>query len=82
MQAWVDGETIQFRRDVLDEWTDTDEFTVQLCWGWETVAYRIKPKPRHFWISKQITTSSRATAEAHWGADNLIEVVEVLKDSK
>lgn len=46
MQAYVDGEDIEFCVNGVSEWS-----RLQCgCWNWETNNYRIKPKPREWWL--------------------------------
>lgn len=50
MQAYVDGAEIETQpqnKDVEDWVTLT---TVKPSWNWKTEDYRIKPKPREFWL--------------------------------
>ncbi len=49
MQAYVDGAEIQWQGGITKKWRDfeDDDFPK---WTWSHEAYRIKPKPREFWI--------------------------------
>jgi hypothetical protein len=47
-QAYVDGKTIQSR-----QWGRNDVWVTDLDpnWNWAFREYRVKPKPREFWIN-------------------------------
>ena len=48
MQAYVDGAEIEYK--YTGHWRSTDKFPIGPAWSWLTVPYRIKPKPREFWL--------------------------------
>ena len=50
MQAFVDGAEIQYKNDNFDWVTCTHE-TATISWNHIEFTYRIKPKPREFWIN-------------------------------
>ena len=49
MQAYVDGAEIEFANIGEDEWAKK---TLHMMWDWVHYRYRIKPKPREFWLAK------------------------------
>lgn len=46
MQAYVDGETVQFQRG--DIWRSMGDWP---AWNFETTKYRIKPPPAELWVN-------------------------------
>jgi len=47
MQAYADGAEVEFRRKSIGGIWDT----CSPCWNWDTLEYRIKPKPREIWVN-------------------------------
>ncbi len=53
MQAWIDNEPIQIQDVGSKKWRPIGteyEGVSQPSWAWFSATYRIKPKPREFWI--------------------------------
>jgi hypothetical protein len=53
MQAYVDGKEVEvFREDVGPEWFPIafEGRPFSPIWNWEKLDYRIKSKPREFWV--------------------------------
>jgi len=78
MQAYVDGEEIEVRGSTV-EWIAEDLGVIP--WQWSTCEYRIKPKPREFWINPEADDSDAIIYEAFNPDDaDYIKVREVLDE--
>ena len=83
MQAALDGEKIEFQ-DSNGDWIDSDP-----AWNWNSTDYRIKPKPREFWVniyaSKDMgyayETEEKAVQAGGINALKTIKVREVLDEN-
>jgi len=53
MQAYLDGEIIESSRLVEDEWSPWGTHYGEPAWNWTHWRFRVKPKPREFWIVVQ-----------------------------
>lgn len=65
MQAWCDNETIQIKDNGTDKWRPIGteyQGAAQPSWDWTRSTYRIKPKPREFWIRSHDIPESGAFA--------------------
>jgi len=49
MQAFLAGEEIEFATAGDDDWETTRDFII--TWDWNGLDYRVKPKPREFWVN-------------------------------
>ncbi len=82
MQAWIDGDEIDIEyldRDYPDShWR---KVAGNPLWALSSNAYRIKPKPREFWIDLTDNAFIECgTDSRYWGEENeLIKVREVLE---
>jgi len=81
MQAYVDGAEIECLSKKINYESERDWYTEEPMWHWPSWEYRIKPKPREFWIWHS------ADGETLWreiyGPDDddrdAIKVVEVIE---
>ena len=81
MQAYVDGAEIESRDRIIkaDGWGQKSE----PAWAWTHREYRIKPKPREFWVNPLVIVtehciSAEGTAQ-NKGPVNWIKVREVIE---
>lgn len=67
MQAYLDGETIEWREKDSDEWSQFSKtsFGAGPVWDWGGQAYRIKPEPREFWVRKVYYNDGSIGKELH-----------------
>lgn len=49
MLAFAEGQRVQRRRWACSDWSDWVGCVP--AWDWETFEYRVKPKPREWWVS-------------------------------
>ena len=78
MKAYCDGAEIEFRhQNRTPKWFDNGS----PGWDFENYEYRIKPKPREFWIDLTDNTFIEAgKGSKYWGEEHeLIKVVEVIE---
>ncbi len=80
MEAWRQDESIQIRDKSSEcrKWRPIGteyQGAAQPTWDWEHDEYRIKPKPREFWIDPQNTLSANHVPAPD---ENWILVREVL----
>ena len=55
MQAYVDGDEIEWRSKDFPKWETVDTSHPSFpAWEWVTVEYRTKPKPREFWLRLEV----------------------------
>jgi alkanesulfonate monooxygenase SsuD/methylene tetrahydromethanopterin reductase-like flavin-dependent oxidoreductase (luciferase family) len=76
MQAYVDGEQIELQWSV-GEW-ETYDHDGKPTWNWSKYDYRIKPKPREWWLDLNIGRF-HADVEKLPDGNHLIKVREVLE---
>ncbi len=53
MTAWLDGAEIETRLDNADERWRPCHPNLGPFWTWHTYEYRVKPKPREFWLNPE-----------------------------
>jgi hypothetical protein len=79
MQAFLDGKTIQRRRNTADAWL-TD---ISGVWDFVMYEYRVKPEPREFWVNwytgggKSVHLSREAAKDAEDPYQVLAERIHV-----
>ena len=74
MQAYVDGAKIQTKLSHQREWHDISDP------GWASLsAYRIKPKPREFWINESSWVATPAEDFIPKNMKDTIKVREIVK---
>ena len=49
MQAFVDGAELEIRSRGYPTWESAA--TTTICWSWDRIEYRIKPKPLEVWVT-------------------------------
>lgn len=88
LTAWADGETIQYRTKGHARWyDDPNDETWSSLRVFEEFEFRIKPKPREWWLSADghgeyvFAHDCEATAARHSGLGNLppVHVREVIE---
>ncbi len=82
MQAWIDGEELEYKDHVYPE-NDWRKVAGNPLWSLSKNSYRIKPKPREFWIDLTDNAFIECgTGSRYWGEENeLIKVREVLDEN-
>lgn len=83
MQAWFENKPIQIRDNGSNKWRPIGteyQGASQPSWDWSSATYRIKPKPREFWLDLTDNTFIEADkGSKYWGEEHeLIKVREVL----
>lgn len=87
MQAYVDGQHIQYREDFYDrEWSDFDEGSYP-TWDWSSSDYRIKPaepRTRFFveWMDGSLSSSNFDTFEeaVEWASNTTFNAIVEFKE--
>ena len=62
MQAYIDGERIDYKRRSDSKWFPLENF--RPFWSWRTQEYRLTPKPREFILELNKDGTIRCTVEA------------------
>ena len=75
MQAYADGAEIEVCGG-MNEWTPA----ITPTWKWLGKKYRIKPKPREFWVDpgRSLSSPEYSRANAETNLNHYIKVREVL----
>ena len=88
MQAYLNGETIQFKCSIDDyNWKTVEPYsgTDQMLWMWGDYDYRIKPGPRYVYCqnmgehSLKFMCWAKVPLKEYQNDPTMIEFVEVLK---
>ena len=81
IQAFAEGEALQFRLNQGSAWLDLpDNELVTMTFPADDYEYRIKPEPREFWLQKHQDGTLRAYLSSEYCGKEQIHVREVLDD--